>query len=47
MDELMDLNPLLRKIALKIISDKIGITEPLRGVIREAQEADLDQIVKL
>lgn len=47
MDKLMDLNPILRKIALKIISEKIGETEPARGVIREVKDEDLDQIVDL
>ena len=47
MDKLMDLNPILRKIALKIISAKIGETKPVRGVIREVKEDDLDQIVDL
>ncbi|MHA1357154.1 MAG: GNAT family N-acetyltransferase [Candidatus Helarchaeota archaeon] len=47
MDTLMDLNPILRKIALKIVSEKIGAVEPQRGTIREAKESDLDQVVAL
>ena len=47
MDKLMDLNPILRKIALKIVSDKIGEVEPFRGVFREAVEGDLETIVEL
>jgi N-acetylglutamate synthase-like GNAT family acetyltransferase len=47
MDQLMDLNPFLRKIALKIVSEKIGEAEPQRGVIREAEDEDLDQIIEL
>ncbi len=47
MDQLMDLNPVLRKIALKIVSEKIGEVEPQRGVIREAKDEDIDEIVEL
>ena len=47
MDKLMDLNPILRKIALKIIDSSIGETTPPYGVIREATDKDLDQIATL
>ncbi len=44
MDKLMDLNPILRKIALKIINSKIGEVKPTRGSVRKAKYDDLDQI---
>jgi hypothetical protein len=47
MDSLMDLNPILRKIALAIVDSKIGDTKPKKGIIREANYTDLDQIVDL
>ncbi len=47
MDKLMDLNPVLRKIALKIVSSGIGNIKPEVGEIREATDGDIDQIVRL
>jgi len=47
MDKLMDLNPVLRKIALKIVDSSIGDTSPPDGIIREATDKDLNQIVTL
>lgn len=47
MDKLMDLNPVLRKIALKIVDSSIGDTSPPYGIIREATDKDLNQIVTL
>lgn len=47
MDNLMALNPVLRKIALKIIDSSIGETNPSKGKIRFANSADLHQIVDL
>ena len=37
----------IRKIALKIISEKIGEIQPVKGVIREAKEDELDAIIDL
>ena len=47
MEALMDLNPVLKKLAMKIVNSDIGETNPPRGVIREAKDDDLDQIVSL
>jgi N-acetylglutamate synthase-like GNAT family acetyltransferase len=47
MESLMDLNPILKKIAMKFVNSDIGETRPVRGVIRQAKSEDLDQIVDL
>ncbi|MDD1778017.1 MAG: GNAT family N-acetyltransferase [Candidatus Helarchaeota archaeon] len=47
MDQLMDLNPILRKIALKIVDSSTGNTRPPYGIIREAADKDFDQITAL
>ncbi|MHA1323935.1 MAG: GNAT family N-acetyltransferase [Candidatus Helarchaeota archaeon] len=47
MAQLMDLNPILKKIALKIVDASIGETEPPRGIIRKARDTDLEEVVAL
>jgi len=47
MEALMDLNPVLKKLAMKIVNSDIGEINPPRGVIREAKDDDLDQIIPL
>ena len=47
MEALMGLNPVLKKLAMKIVNSDIGETNPPRGVIREVRDDDLDQIIPL
>ncbi|MHA1300904.1 MAG: GNAT family N-acetyltransferase [Candidatus Helarchaeota archaeon] len=47
MENLLDLNPVLKKLAMKLVNSNIGRTEPLKGVIRLADNQDLEQIVEL
>jgi len=47
LDYLIDLNPILKKIALTIVDSNIGEITPSRGEIREATEEDLEQIITL
>ena len=46
-EDLIDLNPVLKKIALAIVDSNIGEIKPTRGEIREATDADLEQIIPL
>jgi len=47
MESLMDLNIVLKKIAMKLVNSDIGETRPVRGIIRQVKTEDLDQIVDL
>lgn len=47
MESLLDLNPVLKKIAMKLLSSEIGEKTLPRGEIRLANDQDLDQIVEL
>ncbi|MFX0133069.1 MAG: GNAT family N-acetyltransferase [Candidatus Hodarchaeota archaeon] len=47
MRNLLDINPILKNLAMKIADSKIGQTNPLRGSIREARNEDLENIIDL
>ena len=46
-DDYWDLNPVLKKVALSLVNTDIGEINPSKGIVREAKEEDLDQIVEL
>jgi len=47
MEALLDLNPVLKKLAMKLVNSDIGQTEPSKGVIRKMEDEDLEQIIEL
>jgi hypothetical protein len=47
MEKLIDLNPVLKKIAMKLVDPSIGEIKPKRGEIREVKKDELDQVVNL
>ncbi len=47
MESLLDLNPVLKIIAMKLFSSEIGQAKPTRGMIREARDDEFEQVVEL
>ncbi|MHA1268510.1 MAG: GNAT family N-acetyltransferase [Candidatus Helarchaeota archaeon] len=47
MESLINLNPILKKIAMKLVDSNIGQIKPINGIIRTFKNEDLDQVIEL